>query len=361
MADPEEDGAAVQTLVAAQAATRANLTAQSRAMAEQAARSFRHWYETDAIAEWAAKLAARIEALQRSQAATTDAYLTRAVSQIIGKRLRAAGRVDVTGLRAGITHAGAYARAADVYRWRQSRIDAFTAKLIAANLRDGVPVLDDVDLAPLDLTNSVEAAVQRVIAVADLDIQLADRAQSQRTIDDLADTVEITGRRRVIHPELSKGGTCGLCIAASDRIYRVDQLRPIHARCECTDLPIIGDRDPGSGLNNLDLGRLYSDAGGTTDGRKLKQTRYRIDEHGELGPVLTAKKIRSRAETRRDTRRTGPGTGVPTRQQLEAALRQNESARERAEQMRAADPEKWSRYADTVQQRITDLQAQLAA
>lgn len=95
--------------------------------------------------------------------------------------------------------------------------------------------------------------------------------------------------RRVIRPELSKGGSCGLCIAAADRIYSMETLMAIHERCKCTVLPIVRGQDPGAELNGIDLEQLYADAGGKTDRAALKKTRYRIDEHGELGPVLVAK------------------------------------------------------------------------
>jgi hypothetical protein len=74
-------------------------------------------------------------------------------------------------------------------------------------------------LTPLKLVDPVEAAVERVAAVADMDMQLADRAQSRRSSPSRPSAVDITGYRRVIHPEVSKGGSCGLCIAASDRVY----------------------------------------------------------------------------------------------------------------------------------------------
>ncbi|KLO25895.1 hypothetical protein ABW16_21520 [Mycolicibacter heraklionensis] len=99
----------------------------------------------------------------------------------------------------------------------------------------------------------------------------------------------VTGYRRVIHPELSRGGTCGMCIAASDRVYKIHQLMPIHDNCHCTISPVTEDYDPGSALNNLDLERIYGDAGGNTVAH-LKRTRYQIDEHGELGALLVPKR-----------------------------------------------------------------------
>lgn len=101
----------------------------------------------------------------------------------------------------------------------------------------------------------------------------------------------ITGWRRVIHPELSRGGTCGLCIAAAaGRVYTTGNLEPIHKGCHCGVLPIVGGDDPGDALNRLDLGDLYDDAGGTTDGWTLKQTRYQVGADGRLVAVKTRKK-----------------------------------------------------------------------
>lgn len=100
----------------------------------------------------------------------------------------------------------------------------------------------------------------------------------------------ITGYRRVLHPELSEGGSCGLCIAASTRVYKIGELLPIHNLCKCGVAIIIGDDDPGSQINDEDLAVLYAEAGDTTDGRALKDQRYEVFDHPELGPVLRNKK-----------------------------------------------------------------------
>lgn len=99
----------------------------------------------------------------------------------------------------------------------------------------------------------------------------------------------VIGYRRVIHPELSETGVCGLCIAAADQKYKVGDLLPLHNRCKCTVAAITEDHDPGDDVNSQDLEALYGLAGGT-DGRQLKRVRYQVDEHGELGPTLVPKK-----------------------------------------------------------------------
>lgn len=352
---PDQASAAIAALVTAQAAIRSRYTAQAVALATAAAQSFTGWYDSAQITAWASGLAQRVEALQRAQAQTTDAYLARVLSQMVGGKVRPSGRVDVVNLRDGITHAGAYARAADVYRWQQSQLDGFARKLITVT-DAALP-----SLRPPEIVSPVEAARQRVADVADLDIQLADRAQSAATLADNADKRDITGYRRVVHPELSKGGTCGLCIAASDRIYHVKDLRAVHARCECTTLPIVGEQDPGNGLNNLDLGTLYGHAGGSTAAADLKRTRYKIDQHGELGPVLTDGTFRSERTAKRAERDVRPKTDAEKLAIVRSIRERLDTALPKARDLAERDPATWGAYLHSLEARLDDLDHQLAA
>lgn len=128
-------------------------------------------------------------------------------------------------------------------------------------------------------------ALERFEELANMDMMLAEREETQRVF---ASSPKVTGRRRVIHPELSKSGqSCGLCLVASQNVYRVTELMPIHEHCNCTDMAITVDHDPGLRLNRADLDKLYEAAGGN-DMESLKQVRVSITEHGELGPILTA-------------------------------------------------------------------------
>lgn len=119
---------------------------------------------------------------------------------------------------------------------------------------------------------------------------LAMRLAAQLTLAELGKSVDITGYRRVVHPELSRSGSCGLCIVASDKVYKKAALMPIHGHCACSVLPIIGARggagDPGNSLNALSLGDLYELAGDSTSGADLKKVRVKVVEHGEMGPTL---------------------------------------------------------------------------
>lgn len=131
-----------------------------------------------------------------------------------------------------------------------------------------------------------EAAQERISKTVDNNLILAARLASQQTlVRAAAKDDRIIGYRRLIHPELSKGGVCGLCVAAADRVYHVKELQPIHDRCNCSVSVVTTAHDPGHTLNQDDLDRLY--VGGATSGKELKKTRYQIVQHHELGPVLT--------------------------------------------------------------------------
>lgn len=103
-------------------------------------------------------------------------------------------------------------------------------------------------------------------------------------------TPKVIGYRRVIHPEMSLGGTCGLCAVASLSVYKHGNLKRIHDNCNCQVLPITRMADPGSLLNKADLKSVYDAAGGTADGWTLKQARIRFTQDGEMQVVRSRTK-----------------------------------------------------------------------
>lgn len=248
--------ATVGRLVAAHAAARARLTLAATSYAAAQVQTFAGWYDTAAITVLAERIAGRVQASQRQVAAVTDAYLARVLSTLSGRHVPQAGVVPVTDLRAGVGAAAPYGRVADLYRYQRT--------------------LD----VPED--RAVEMAAERASVAASTDVALAFRAQARKVM--LVRSVD--GWRRIVHPELSKGGTCGLCIAASDRVYHRGDLMALHARCECTILPVVNGIDPGRSLDGDALAKLY-EAAGSTKAADLKRTRFTMHEHGELGPVLT--------------------------------------------------------------------------
>lgn len=141
---------------------------------------------------------------------------------------------------------------------------------------------------------ALEQATKYAAAITDGNIRLAKRDMARAV---MYRETGIVGYRRVIRPELSETGTCGLCLAASDQLYKRGDLMPIHDRCKCEPMPIIGSLDPGNSLNNLTIGQLYQAASDKPNARResgthafdLKRTRWKVNEHGEWGPVLTVK------------------------------------------------------------------------
>lgn len=117
---------------------------------------------------------------------------------------------------------------------------------------------------------------------------------SRKVAQDAMKRGRVKRYRRVLHPELAKyGESCGLCVAASTRIYSVGDLLPIHNLCNCECVICWMDKDPGDQINKDDLGVLYEEAGSTetepgfsTDKFDLKKQRYEVFDHPELGPVL---------------------------------------------------------------------------
>lgn len=148
-----------------------------------------------------------------------------------------------------------------------------------------------------------ERGIVRLDQLIDDNLMLAERLGGQQVLVqavelDIKRGIEprVIGYRRVIHSEFSYGGTCGLCITASNQIYHYAELLPIHSNCHCTISPIAKGNDPGAALNNLDLSTLYEDAGGTSAAH-LKRTRYKTNKHGELGAVLVpGKPYKARGE-----------------------------------------------------------------
>lgn len=142
--------------------------------------------------------------------------------------------------------------------------------------------------------DALEAADRRLAAILDGNLQRARTIVEERSIQQAATkTVDldrkVIGYRRVIHPEMSKGGVCGMCVVAADRKYKVGDLKAIHLECKCTVMEIFKDFDPGQQLNGKDLGAIY----GASDGNArdlLKRVRYKLVDHEELGVVLVGKK-----------------------------------------------------------------------
>lgn len=292
-------------LVEAQSRARETISGNLIAALLRMWRSFDRYYDGAAVEDLGARMGSVVLRSQVQTARSTEQYVRRSLAlqsvpmprpldfrDYVYPRTEIAAEVDKVS-RAADRNVDKPA-AADV----STRPDKARARVTVSDAPDVrnsrvVVTVDDVYQRPArdvrylvsvdtPLEDAVAKAEERLLANADVDLQMAARGASQRV---LMSTDKITGWRRVLHPEMSKGGSCGLCIAASDRIYSKNDLMPIHHRCHCEVMPVSDDVDPGLRLNQDDLDRLYAEAGGTTRD-KLKETRYRVNEHGELGPQL---------------------------------------------------------------------------
>lgn len=229
---------------------------EDRAAAAVAAEfeDFDGWYAPSLVSEVTAAIAATVAREQKATAALTDAYLARTTSIIFARAVSGAGVADdmARTLRDGpADHVEVYSRVAAEFRRLRS---------IGA-----------------DPVSALSAAQTRAREMVSTDLGLAHRLQVRR----FNERNNVTRYRRIIRSEK----TCGLCVAASDRLYRKSDLLPIHARCKCSVLAVTHATDPGSQLNNDTLEELYAEAGSTT-AAGLKRVRVEVVEHGELGPQL---------------------------------------------------------------------------
>jgi hypothetical protein len=260
---PSADQLAQATaLIEAQATTRQAISDQAVAIVTGAVRGFDQWWDSRAISDLVARIRQALQPRQRIMAGQTDAYLARMLTILSDRLVQPVGPIAVENLRRGTTMEDAYGRLADQYRW-----------LISEGRSED---------------QALQSVLTRAEVMADTDISLAMRDQSQEF---MVHKVE-TGYRRVIHPELP-GKVCGLCIIASDRVYKKKDLLPLHGRCKCTVVPIYNGIDLGGHLNADDLTALYEAAGGNTR-NQLKRVQISIHDHGELGPVLTDRADRFR-------------------------------------------------------------------
>ncbi len=250
-----QDYAALAVLADRQAALAQRVTGNAAGIVARLWRAFTGWYSPGQVRVVTRRSGGILASAQKRSGQHTQAYLER-VLQLLDAAPDEPPVLELPDEPRGIPREEEFARVAEQYRYLRS-----------------------VDTPEPD---AVSQAVTRAEVVTSEGTHLARREASRQV---LAAADKVTGYRRVIHPELSAGGTCGLCIAASDRIYHKSQLLPVHARCKCQTMPIVGEADPGRSLNQGDLSRLYSEAGGTA-GAKLKRTRYRVVEHSELGPQL---------------------------------------------------------------------------
>lgn len=94
---------------------------------------------------------------------------------------------------------------------------------------------------------------------------------------------------------LTGSENCALCYVASTQRYRKGDLMPIHPGCDCGEMPIYGDSDPGQVIDQQLLDKSHQaveDRFGFSSSTGRGEIDYRkitVRDHGELGPMLTVK------------------------------------------------------------------------
>jgi hypothetical protein len=264
--------------------------------------AFQGWYDHSAITRLCVTLAGLLGGFEAVSARSADSYMAEAVSISTGKRYRPTGSHRTQLGRIGMDNASILGRIANSYRFQQGALD----RTLAQAMRSVTPLAD--------WTEPGAAAMDRMTKIVQTNLQMAQRSQMLTT---MGGSDAVTGYRRIIHPELATLGTCGLCIAASDRLYGKKVLLPIHPGCHCTVLPVTGKNDPNE-INEIDFKQLYGDAaqfGKGTSAEALRQTRYRIDEHGEIGPVIRPESEPIRTE--REAEKARQRIAVPAKPKTE--------------------------------------------
>lgn len=230
---------------------------------------FDKWYDGDLVAAQAARSATLVESGQKAVRLQTDSYMKFVYQQFDDLEFPSDDEIDAFNdemLDRMVNPLDEWNRPAEQFRYAKS-----------------TGVSDE---------EAAQIALVRVDELADMDMELAMRNRANKIFQA---TPKLTGYRRVLHPELAESKqSCGLCIAASTRIYKKGQLLPIHDHCHCGVMPVVGGEDPGHVFNEEDLKLLYEAAGGT-GAQELSRVRYKVNEHGELGPYLVEEGAKNRS------------------------------------------------------------------
>lgn len=216
---------------------------------------FKHWDNPALVSGQAARSATIVDASLAQTRRLASSY-TQTVLTDLDAAPKVMPKVEDIYPRSGTTELDVYSRPAEVYLYAisQGKTDEEALKM----------------------------ALARVKALAAMDTAAAER-DAMATI--LAESPKVIGYRRSIHPELSRTGTCGLCMVAATQFYTLEELMPLHNECKCKTVPVTKDADPGLKLNEFDLKEIYN-AAGSTAAADLKRTRVAVKENGELGPIL---------------------------------------------------------------------------
>lgn len=291
---------AIEPLVTGQAAVLARIVATLTERLTALWRPFTGWYDDAQVDQVVADSVHLVELAQAEARRQTTAY-HRQVYREMGLTFPKLREADQVYPRREVTPEEVWSRPAVQYRFAVSKGAAPQEALGQALSRIEIMAEKEVQLAQRDQTADIYQGTPGRADPPDPDetAEPVEPVKPSKKKTKKKPKGVLIGYRRIVHPELAKDGmSCGLCVVAASRVYKTDELMPLHDGCNCTTLPVTNRDDPGKDLNAKDLEQLYKAAGST--GRK-DLSAIRVGEYvsGELGPILTraGKRVR-KGETR---------------------------------------------------------------
>lgn len=233
----------------------------------------------------------------------TESYL-RANAQLLGAVIPEGTGMEAPAYpRFGVTPLEVWSRPAETFRYMVSKGNAPSRAKALALKRVEAMAEKEVALAQRD--QSAVFAKALGIEQESYGFKAPEKAPARPAAPTAPKGVKVIGYRRIVHPELSRTGTCGLCMVAATRIYTLGELMPLHDNCKCTVAFVTETEDPGEALNNIDLSQLYGKAG-STSAKDLSAVRVATYTSGELGPVLTRGGVEVKDGETRKKRKLAP-------------------------------------------------------
>jgi len=252
-----------QDLTAANGRIANALVTRAGGLASQAFRNLGSWRDDD-IDRYLSQIAPALSGIKRESAKSTIAFykqIALETGQDFTQPVITASDIATKTLRNGVDTSMVY---------RRPFVDMRTALSKGKNVSE-----------------AIEAGARRANSLASTEVQLARRGAGlkARSAND-----NIVGYVRT----LTGLENCGLCYVASTQRYTRGNLLPIHPGCDCGEMPIYGNQDPGQVINDIRLEAAHENVQqrfGISDrgGREIDYRKIQIQEHGEMGPVLTVR------------------------------------------------------------------------
>lgn len=194
---------------------------------------------------------------RRQVSSLTDAYLARMLSDTLKRTVRPVGGIDTDAIR-GVDPDEVYER---------------PYKTVWTKLSEGK-----------SLDEATQSGSSRLADLALMDLQLAKTLTAQAVF---SQTDGIAGFKRVLTGRKS----CALCYVASTQRYHKSDLLPCHPGCDCSVAPIVAGDQANMDAQLEKTHEAVQDRFGVSDrgARKPDYRQIQIQEHGELGPILTVR------------------------------------------------------------------------